>query len=200
MADTILLDNQEYHFSEAGLPCLITYREKMGGSQFTVSLVTDLFLQGSKVLFFTAYLSARENFLEQIKGMESKTAYVKSKDELENNKDAQFIILESGDETLFLEAMKVLPDINERIVLVKNMEVFSQAVFDVCLPLSKVMLSGNIDECTAKKQISDKKYETIIIFSPAETPLPITPPPLEKYTGYFYQNGKAGLVTLKINK
>lgn len=183
---------------EDGLPCLITYKEKSGGSQLSISLLTDLFFRGSKVLSFTAYDMARENFLQQFGEMESKTAYVESIDDLAKHKDAQFIMLKSGDESLFITAMKELSDINERVVLVKNMEVFSQAVFDVCLHLQKIILSGDIDTCVAKKQISEKHYETIIIFSPPETELPITAPPLEKYTGYLSGRGKEGLVVVQM--
>lgn len=184
--------------SEDGLPCLITYREKAGGSQFTVSLVADLFLRGSKVLSFTAYDSARENFLQQFGDMVSKTAYVESVDDLQKCEDAQFIMIKSGDESLFLTAMKELTDINERVVLVKNMEVFSQAIFDVCLPLQKIILSGNIDTCVAKKQISKKHYETVIVFSHPETELPVSAPPLEKYSGYLSGLDKEGVVVVQM--
>lgn len=71
MADKILLKNKEFHFSENELPCLVTYREKSGGSHFTVSLVADL--------FFTAYPMAMDNFLAQIAGNESKVIYVAGK-------------------------------------------------------------------------------------------------------------------------
>jgi len=197
MPNTILLNNKIYHFKEDELPCLITYKEKTGGSQFTVSMIADLFLQGSKILFFTAYPMAKENFLEQINGSESKTAYITNVEQLNTN--IQAIILESGNEKLFLEAVKELPDITERVILVKNIEAFNQDVLDSCVPLSKVILSGNIDTCTAKKQIVNKKYNTTIIFSPPETILPVTTPPLEKYMGYFSSNNKTGLIGLKLN-
>ena len=193
MADQILLNNEVYHIGENGLPCLIHYVPKAGGSHFSVAMVADLFLSGSKILFLTAYPMAKDNFLQQIKGSESKTAFIT--DESQLNTDAQAIILESGNEKLFLQAIEKLGDLNERVVLVKNMEVFSDAVFDSCLKMQKIILSGNLDECSMKKQISEKQYKTVALFSKSETPLKVEPPELEKYTGYLWSEGKEGLLT-----
>ena len=63
MADTISLNNEVYHIGEDGLPCLIHYAPKTGGSYFSVAMVADLFLRGSKILFLTAYPMAKDNFL-----------------------------------------------------------------------------------------------------------------------------------------
>lgn len=197
MTDQILLNNKVYHITEDGLPCLIHYTPKAGGSHFTVTMVVDLFLRGSKIVFFTAYPMAKDNFLQQIKGMESKTAYITNESQINTN--AQAIILESGNEKLFLRAMKKITDINERVVLIKNMEVFSDAVFYSCLDMQKIILSGDIDKCSAKKQISEKYYKTIVLFSEPETSLKIEPPALEKYTGYLWSNDNGGLVRIKMN-
>lgn len=197
MTDTMLLNNEVYHLTKDVLPCLIHYVPKAGGSHFSVTMIADLFFQGSKILSFTAYSSAKDNFLQQIKGGELKTAFIT--DESQLNTDTQAIIIESGNEKLFLSALKKLDDINERVVLVKNMEVFSDAVFDSCLKLQKIILSGNLDECPMKKQISDKQYKTIVLFSKPETTLKVEPPTLEKYTGYLWSNGNEGLVSIKMN-
>lgn len=198
MADTVLLNGEPYHISESDLPCLITYGEKAGGSHFSVTLVADLFLRGSKILFLTAYPMAKDNFLQQIKGSESKTAYITDERELDTN--AQAIILESGNEKLFFKAIESLPDLNERVILIKNMEVFSDAVFETGLKLQKIILSGDIDKCTAKKQIAGKQYKTIVIFTKPQTPLPVEPPTLKKYTGYLWSDGREGYVRVKIEK
>ncbi len=197
MADKIVFnDSEEYHIGEEGLPCLITYAEKTGGSHFTVTLVTDLFLRGSKILFLTAYPMAKDDFLQQIQGSETKTAYVTNTDQLNTN--AQAIILESGNEELFLNAIKQLDDVHNRVVLIKNIEVFSSAVFDTCESFQKVILSGNIDQCIAREQISEKKFKTIVMFTRPVTPLPVEPPTLEKYVGYLWSNGQKGLVTTRV--
>lgn len=197
MADKIFLNKEIINFSENDLPCLITYAEKTGGSHFSITMVVDLFLQGSKILFLTAYPMAKDNFLEQVGSDHSKIAFVTSVEELEKAKDAQVIILESGNEILFNEVAKILPDLRERVILIKNMEVFSKAVFDVCLGLEKVILSGNIDTCIDKERISKKDFKTIIAFSKPEISLPIEIPILEKYTGYLLGNNKSGIVEIQ---
>ncbi len=198
MKNNILLKGELYKFTESDLPCLVTYAEKTGGSHFSITIVADLFKSGSKILFLTAYTMAKENFLEQVGEDSSKVAFVTSLEELEEAKDSQVIILESGNEALFNEVVKVLPDLQDRVVLVKNLEVFSEKVFDVCLNLEKVILSGHIDECTDKERISKKDYSTIIAFSKPEIALPIEVPELEKYNGYMLGKTQSGIV--KIDK
>lgn len=198
MAYKILLDNKELHFGENNLPCLIHYKEKMGGSQFTVTLVADLFLQGSKILFFTAYPYALDNFYGQIKGMETKIFLAEKKEDLTGAEKHQVIILKSGDGNLYIEALKILTDIKDRVVLVKNFEVFEQNILDSSLMIEKIILSGDIDKSIAKKQISDKLYKTTILFSNPEKTLLFKTPALSKYTGYLKTANKEGVVKLEI--
>ncbi len=200
MADTILLNKEVYTMTESELPCLITYGEGMGGSHFSVALVANLFVQGSKILFLTAYPMAKENFLQQVGADHSKVVFVNSLSELQASMNAQVIILESGNETLFLEVVEVLPDLRERVVLIKNIEVFSDKLFDACLNLEKIILSGNIDACVAKKRIAKKHFNSIIAFNQPMSPLPITVPSLEKWTGYLSSGNKSGVVVIQENK
>ncbi|MEI6379221.1 MAG: hypothetical protein WCO55_06215 [Candidatus Falkowbacteria bacterium] len=197
MADKILLDNQEYHFSTDALPCLITYAEKSGGSHFSITVLADLFLRGAKVLMLTAYPAAKDNFLEQTQGHENKIIYATDADQLDS--DSQAIILESGNERLFMQAILQLPDLKERVVLIKNMEVFSQAVFDACHGLPKLILSGDLDKCEIKDQIAAKKFKAIIAFTKPQTALPIDIPDLEKYTGYLWSTEQQGIVSIEMN-
>jgi hypothetical protein len=196
MADEILLNNKTYHVEESDLPCLVTYKEKTGGSHFSVTMVADLFLRGSKILFLTAYPMAKDNFLQQINGAKSKTAYVT--DENQSDLTAQAIILESGNEKLFWRIVEEMSDINDRVVLVKNMEVFSDKLIEYCLNLPKVILSGDVDKCSGKKQISDKRFKTIIIFSEPDWELSFKVPVLEKYFGYLWSDDHKGTVKAKM--
>lgn len=198
MAYKILLNKEEFHFNEDCLPCLVHYKEKMGGSQFTVTLVADLFLRGSKILFLTAYPYAKDNFFEQTKGTESKIFLAEKKEDLVGAEKHQAIILKSGDGDLFMEALQTLEDINDRVVLVKNFEVFEKNILDSSMLLKKIILSGDIDKSMAKKEICDKLYKTTILFSNPETALPFKAPELSKYTGYLKTANKEGLVQLEI--
>lgn len=199
MKNNILLNNSLFNFTENDLPCLVTYVEKTGGSHFSITMVVNLFLSGSKILFLTAYPMAKENFLEQVGGDNSKIAFITSIDELEKVKDSQVIILESGNENLFNEVVKELPDLHDRVILIKNMEFFTKKVFDVCLNLQKVILSGHIDECIDKERISKKEYKTLIAFSKPEISIPMEVPILEKYSGYLLSQNKSGIVKIDTN-
>ena len=195
----ILLNNEAYMAKEQDLPCLVIYGDKSGGSHFTVTLVADLFSSGSKLLFFTAFPMAKDNFLEQTVPHHSKISFVNSVDELKNNSESDVIILESGNESLFIEAVKILEDINERVVLIKNIEAFTQDVFTASLALNKCVLSGNIDMCAAKYQILGKDFKTIIVFTKPEISLPIEVPALEKWTGYLSSETTTGIIKVEIN-
>jgi hypothetical protein len=197
MSEKLLLNQEPYVISENNLPCLVTYGEHMGGSHLSIALVANLFLSGSKILFLTAYPMARENFLEQIGTNHSGIAFVDSIPELEKALSAQAIILKSGDENLFIEAVKVLPDLHERVVLIKNMEVFGETVFDVSLSLEKIILSGNIDACISKGKIVKKNFSTIIVFNQPEIKIGFNVPPLEKYTGFLFSDAKKGVLSIK---
>lgn len=198
MIDKIILNGEDYQISEGDLPALVTYGEHMGGSHLSIALVAQLFLSGSKILFLTAYPMAKDKFLEQIGIDNSKVAFVNNISELEGAKNMQAIILDSGNGALFIEVAKVLPDLHERVTLVKNMEEFKEEVFEVCLPLEKLLLSGNIDTCIAKEKISKTNFKTTIAFNQSQTPLSVIVPILEKYTGYLSSGTKSGII--RINK
>lgn len=196
MIDKVLLNDKEFIFKEEYLPCLAHYGEKMGGSHLSIVFVAQLFLQGSKILFLTAYPMAKEKFLEQIGGDHSNVAFINKIEDLVDNTSAQALMVESGNESLFLEVINKLSDLDERVVLVKNIEKFSSKVFDTCLFLEKVILSGHLDECIDKDRISQKKYNTIIAFSQPPVSLSIQLPHLEKWTGYCVCPVDTGIIKI----
>ena len=198
MSEQILLNNESYTFTESNFPCLITYEEKMGGSHLTMAIMANLFLNGSKILCFTAYPMAKENFLNQTKDKESHISLVTKVEEITHAQNSQAIILESGNEKLFKETIKSLSDLNERIVLVKNIETFSHELITECLQIKKIILSGHIDKCVLKDTILKKNFETIIAFNQPETLFPIEVPKLERYHAFLSNKDKSGIITLKI--
>jgi len=42
----LFLNNKPFHFSEGNLPGLVSYTDGVGGSNFSVVFVADLFLSG----------------------------------------------------------------------------------------------------------------------------------------------------------
>ena len=192
MADQILLNNEVYHPTENELPCLITYSEKVGGSHFSITLAADLCLSGSKILFFCAYPMAKDNFIKQLEGSESTLLIVTDEDQIKTSPQA--MIIQSGNEKLLMAAIQRIGDLPERILFIKNIEAMSPDIVDACLKFDKVILSGNLDKCARREVISKKHFNSIVVFTKPETPLPIEPPILEKFTGYLWSDNRTGLV------
>ena len=190
----ILFNNSEFHFSENDLPCLIHYCEGTGGSHFSVTMIADMFLKGSKIIFLTAYHMAKDNFLEQVKGRGDDVLFATSHDQLIDKKQA--IIIESGNENLFLEALSSLDDIDERIIFIKNFEKFDGNVVLAANNKQKLIISGNLDSSSIKNELLDKKYKTIIQFSKPNIAITKKLPDLKKYMGYFWQNDRDGLISV----
>lgn len=194
----ILLNNNKFEFTENDLPCLIHYSHGTGGSHFSVTMIADMFLRGSKILFLTAYHMAKDNFLEQVKGHENGALFVTSSDELTTDKQA--IIIESGNENLFLEALNSLEDINDRIIFVKNFERFNNNIILSISNKQKLIISGDLNSSPIINELISKKFKTIIQFSKSNTPLSENFPSLENYVGYFWQNNKKGLIKIAANQ
>ncbi|MEI6660360.1 MAG: hypothetical protein WCK91_02975 [bacterium] len=196
--DEILLNSETYHPKESDLPCLVTYGEGSGGSHFTISLVAHLFFSSSKILFITAFPMAKDDFLKQVGLDNPEVSLVNSLEELGVNKNKKVLILDSGNGNLFIEVAKALEDLKDRVVLVKNMEVFKSEVIDICIGLDKIILSGDIDACLNKDQILNKKFETTVIFTKPATSLSIELPSLEKWSGYLSSDNNSGIVKVQM--
>lgn len=66
-----------------------------------MTFVADLFTQGSKILFFTGYPMATDNFLRQVGEQPvDAVAHVTKENQLGTN--TQAIMLESGNESLYI--------------------------------------------------------------------------------------------------
>lgn len=197
MIDKINLNDKEFVPTEALLPSLIHYLEKSGGSHYSVTMVAHLFNTGSKILFFTAYPMARENFMEQVGIDENKIAYVKTEEELKLNKDKQCIILDSGNQELLNFALDNLADINERVILVKNIEKFENEIILKVLAFNKVILSGHIVECDLKDEISKKSYNSVVLFNALDSISVGEIPSLKKYAAYFWTKDFQGVTKIE---
>jgi hypothetical protein len=194
MKKEIVLDQKPYYIKENELPCLITYPEKTGGSDFSIMLAADLFSRGSKILFFTAYPMAKDNFTEQIS--ESEVSYITNKNELSSN--SRCILVESGNEELFVYTIQKLDDINDRVIFIKNIEMFSEALLMTCINFEKIILSGDIDLCSNIELILQKKFHTKIFFNQPNSMKDVLIPQLEKYTGYFLSENMKGITKLRL--
>jgi hypothetical protein len=177
----ILLNEDTYKCSENDLPLLIHGEDKAGASLFTITFAANLFTTGSKLLFLTGYEMAREEFVKQI-GISH----------VENN-DVIFCFKDSVNQ--FIEYLNTLSDINERIVIVKNIDLFNEEIFHLISNKQKIILSGDINKCGFKKAILGIKFKTKVMFSTLEGE---KIPELQKYQGFLMHEDISGVATVAI--
>lgn len=183
-------DDKKHHFTESNLPALIYYKCKEWWSHYSMVLIANLVLQWSKALILTWYPEAKEQFYQDTQSIAQHIAVVSTLAEVKKNKDKQVIVIHDNDEQLCLEAIKTLTDIHERIIFIKNIDIFHKNLLNTCLKYNKLVLSGELDTCLAKGRISKKKYTSVILFSQPKTILPYTFVPLQQYTWYMRSNDK----------
>ncbi|MEI6835534.1 MAG: hypothetical protein WCK59_01760 [Candidatus Falkowbacteria bacterium] len=177
----VLLNNQKINFNSNDFPMLISGTEKTGSSFFSVCLLAELLKNGYKVLFLSAYPMAKEEFRKQIGG------------EFENA-----VIIESGEESDLIKAIKGLTDLEERLVLIKNIDVYSHKIFDVLKNLQLVIFSGDLDKCKFASSLIDKTFPTKIFFSSSEKDRHVIAPSLAKFCGEVVSKKYGGVISLGI--
>lgn len=186
--------DKKHHFDEHDLPTLIHYKAKEWWSHYSMSLIANLVLQWSKALIFTWYTAAKEQLYTDTKAIAEHIVVVHTLAELKKNIDKQVIIIHDADEKLCLEAIKNLPDINQRIIFIKNIDILHKQLLMSCLKYNKLILSWDLDVCVAKANVSKKKYTSMLLFSQPKTKLPHTFVPLEQYTWYIWSKNKESYV------
>ncbi len=177
----ITLNEENFDCSENNLPLLIHGKEKTGSSLFTVTFATNLFKKGSKLLFLTGYHMAKEEFFKQIDSLltEDNKVIFRLKDQVKE----------------FNHLVDTLPDINERVIIIKNIDLFDEKTFDLISNKQKIVISGDIDKCTFKDKILNMKFKTRVLFSELEN---LKTPELQKYQGFLTKDNISGLVAVKI--
>lgn len=185
MLDTLLLDEKDYFITKEDLPCFIHYKEGMGGSHLSIVLISQLISNGCKVLFFCAFPMGIEKLKEQVNLNEFNSVYIK--DIPENNSwiDKQVILIESGNESLFLKVCSLLEKDTQRIFFVKNSELFIESVKYLCSTKKKIFLSGDLSLLNFFNFQTWITFEKVPIFPTEILALP-------KWVAYFYSKSKQG--------
>ena len=184
------------HFSTQDLPMLLHYQCKQGGSYYSMVLIEHLALQGHKVLLLTWYPQAKEQFLQDTPTLASQTILVDTREDIQTHQDKQLILLRHNDEQLCLQAIKQLKDIDDRIILIKNIELYHKPLITEALNHKKVILSGDLDASKYKKEILAHTYNAVILFSQPKTKIAYTFVPWAQYTGYLRSKKKEGYVAV----
>jgi len=185
MVKKILLNGSKHDFGINDLPMLIHGKQGVGASLFTVSLVAGLYEQGIGVVFLSGFPMAREELVEQI-GNDKNVVLAEHK-----LSDSKIIFIPRERSDLLAQAANTLPNFKERVVLIKNIDLFDKKPFESVRHHQRLILSGDLDKCCYSEEILNTKFATKVSFSVSEAKLGVVLPKLKKYQGYF--KGEAGL-------
>ncbi|MEI7477009.1 MAG: hypothetical protein WCJ81_00150 [bacterium] len=97
---------------------------------------------------------------------------------------------------MFKTTLDGLPDNGDRIIFLKNFEIFPDNVLEKLLMYKKIFLSGNVDKSIMKDKIIEVPYASIIAFSKPQCSLPILYEEQERYCGYAKIADKKGSIKL----
>jgi len=179
----ILIDNKKVNFAEDDFPMLIHGAEKTGASFFSVSLLANLLNDGHKVLFFSSYQIAKDDFKKQAHSEKDKV-----------------IMIDSGEEQDFIDTINNTTYSSERIVLIKNMDNYSPKLFNVVKNLKLVIFSGDLDKCKFAGDLINKTFASKILFSSSEKYPQYNLAGLPKYCGKIISDKYSGVIRLDTEK
>ena len=176
----ILVDDKQINFSLDDLPILISGAEKTGSSFFTICLLANLLKNRHKVILFSAYPAAKEEFRNQV-GADLKNA----------------LIIDSENENDFINIIKNISDLSERVLLIKNIDSYSQKIFDATKNLKLVIFSGDLDKCEFADELLKKSFSSKIFFSYSEKYPLEDLKLLPKYSGKIVSEKYKGIIRLE---
>jgi hypothetical protein len=179
----ILIDDKKVNFTDINLPALVHGADKTGASFFSICLLANLSKAGIKTLLFSAYPAAKEEFSKQILGYEHNA-----------------IIINSGEEEALIEALQSTSDLNERVVLIKNIEHYSSSLFKAVQGLKLIIFSGNLDKCEFADNLINMNLSSKILFSPSEKYPQYSLTGLPKYHGKIVSDMYNGVVSLDMQE
>lgn len=189
------LDGVSLHFAKSDLPMLIHGKDVYGASLFSVSVMADLYAQGTNIVFLCGYHMARYEFDLQTQSRQDSVVASEgfNPGEIEGKR---VIFIPSDQPELLVQVLGSLSKPDERVIFFKNFDLFDESVFSTVENLSNVVMMGDIDKCTYKSKLVSKSWETQIFFSVPQTEMQMKIPHPEKYKGYMKSNSKNGIVSL----
>ena len=160
---------------------LISGQEGSGASYFSTCLIVDFLRRGHKILFFSAFPSAKIDLMNQLSSLDREN--VEFVDNGHPIAGKRTIVFDAGDEEDVLKEIQRVPDIEERIIFFKNMDKYSLELFKKFSNSKLLIISGNIDKCLYAEEVSKKDFATVIFFSSPEKYKIEDFMKLEKYQG-----------------
>jgi hypothetical protein len=177
----IQLNDKDFLFTEDHLPMLIHGEDKAGASLFTITVGANFTSQDKNLLILCGYPMAREEFYKQIEKLP------------QNNHQVLFFIKDELPQ--FIETVTSLSDIANRVIIIKNIELFSEETFDLISSYKNIIISGDINKCDFKEKITNIDYCSKVLFSPFEE---VTLSGFEKYNGFLSTKSETGVISTKI--
>lgn len=199
MKKNILLNNSEFHFSMSDLPCLIHGVDHAGASLFTVIMMVDLYRQSNKILFVSGYHMARDEFISQT-DVSDEIIHLQKEEQFTEAIQKKVVFIQKENISLLQSFVKILPDFNERVVLLKNFDLFDESVFRSLMSSQHIVLSGDLDRCSYAEEIIQLLFKTKIFFSVPKTNLEIQIPSLSKYQGFMQTENRNGHLSIGVSK
>lgn len=191
----ILSDNKEIHFSKKDLPFLVSGKQGTGSSLFSVMLAIDIFRQGNKVLFFSSFPMAKDDLFKELTSEEKeKVTLIKPN---EPPYDKQLLVIDSGEESELIKTLDQILDLKERIILIKNADNYSLALFEKIKKHPLRIVSGDLDSGVWGDQTEVEAFPTKIFFSwPKQYSHKKLSDPI-KYQGILLKGGMESIVSLE---
>lgn len=171
---TIMLEGKNFNVTENHLPTLIHGEDHQGASLYTISFAANLCTQGLKLVALSGYPMALEEFQKQVGDLGDKAIFY-TKDKV-------------------AEFLSHIEKINGEIVLLKNVDLFNEDVFNQVSKAKKYIISGDISKCIFKEKILAKNFSTKVFFSKLDE---VELPALNKYEGFLMSGGVEGITKLE---
>lgn len=181
-------------FGTENLPTLVHGAEGTGASFFSISLAAQLHLNKQKLIMFTAYPMAKEEFFAQIGEDKTSVFCLDSISDIQKAEGFQTIIVKSGNEDLLTAFMEEFPSLLEYILFIKNVENIKSldvVEFAVSHP---TIVSGDVSKSSFAEVLTNGEYKTKVLLSTLGSE---DCSGLEKYQAKLITTGKECIVSLQ---
>lgn len=182
---------EEIKITKGDLPILVHGIDHSGASLLSITIAALFHKVGNKLLIFTAYPMAKEEFLKQVEDSEN-VFLIEGEKDIEKASDFKTIFVQSGDVDLFIKTIYNLQDINDRVIFVKNIETIDVSIFDLIRSYS-FMVSGDFELNPINKDFVSFNYNTKILFSSISNEKIL---PLEKYQALLKNKSEEKIISL----
>ena len=88
------------------------------------------------------------------------------------------------------------PNNANRIIFIKNIELFKEDILELVFSKNNIVLSGDVDKSDCRQNILNKKFCTKIFFSSLGN---MTVKLLQKYEGFLTSNNLQGITKVKFH-